>query len=207
MSEPEPHPSSEPDGEDEQAPDAVPAGLVDERFATNIRELRGKEKLSQGELARRMAELGFPYYQQTIRRIEEGRRKVSVGEAEALARILGTSIDRLTWPGQVASAAYLMDTSIARAQRAWNDIARATARLLWSLGQLRGVAADVEKRDCLGSDHIREIVREAGMVLGMNPEDAVRTGRADYENVLPEEMEQREAEEDLHLGGADDERE
>ena len=102
MSEPEPSPSSEPNGKDEQTPDAEPAGLVDERFATNIREERQRQKLSQGELARRMAQLGFPYYQQTIRRIEEGRRKVSVGEAEALARIFGTSVDRLTWPGRVA---------------------------------------------------------------------------------------------------------
>src|SRR6516225_3147504 len=85
MSEPEPSLSSEPDGENEQAPSAEPAGLADERFATNIREERERQKLSQGELARRMAERGFPFYQQTVRRIEEGRRKVSVGEAAALA--------------------------------------------------------------------------------------------------------------------------
>src|SRR6516164_3759995 len=98
MSEPAPSPPSEPGGENGQAPRPEPAGLADERFAANIREERERRKLSQGELARRMAERGYPYYQQTIRRIEEGRRKVSVGEAKALAEILGTTMDRLTLP-------------------------------------------------------------------------------------------------------------
>lgn len=60
-------------------------GLTDQQFALIIREARERLKMSQGELARQMAARGFPYYQQTIRRIEEGRRKVSVGEAVALA--------------------------------------------------------------------------------------------------------------------------
>src|SRR6516225_8155876 len=105
MSEPEPSLSSEPDGENEQAPSAEPAGLADERFATNIREERERQKLSQGELARRMADRGFPFYQQTIRRIEEGRRKVSVGEAKAIAEILDTTVDQLTASVPEADAA------------------------------------------------------------------------------------------------------
>jgi transcriptional regulator with XRE-family HTH domain len=196
MSEPEPNPSSEPDGEDQQAPRPEPAGLADERFAANIREERGRRKLSQGELARRMAERGFPYYQQTIRRIEEGRRKVSVGEAAALADIFGTTVDRLTWPGQVASAAWLLNTAMARADKAWNDIARRTRSLLYALTQLEHVAADLEKKDCLGSDKIREYVAEAAQYAEMNPEDAVAAGRGDYEAMTSEELEYKQAEED-----------
>ena len=124
MSQPEPNPSSEPDAENEQAPRAEPAGLADERFAANIREERGRQKLSQGELARRMAERGFPYYQQTVRRIEEGRRKVSVGEAKALADILGTTMDRLTWPGRAASVAGAAGhDDRPRPEQAWDAIA------------------------------------------------------------------------------------
>jgi transcriptional regulator with XRE-family HTH domain len=206
MSEPEPNPSSEPDGEDEQAPRAEPAGLADERFATNIREERERRKLSQGELARRMAERGFPYYQQTIRRIEEGRRKVSVGEAKALAEILGTTMDRLTWPGQVAAVAYLMEIAIGRAQQAWDDITRGTTTLLYAHATLEHIAAQMIERDYLESDKIRDIVAEAARVAEMNPHDAVEAARTDYENRLPGELEHQHADEEEAAGGAGDDR-
>jgi transcriptional regulator with XRE-family HTH domain len=206
MSELEPNLSSEMDGENEQAPSAEPAGLADERFATNIREERERQKLSQGELARRMAERGFPYYQQTIRRIEEGRRKVSVGEAKALAEILGTTMDRLTWPGQVAAVAYLMEIAIGRAQQAWDDITRGTTTLLYAHATLEHIAAQMIERDYLGSDKIREIVAEAARVAEMNPHDAVEAGRADYENRLPGELEQQQADEEEAARGAGDDR-
>jgi DNA-binding transcriptional MerR regulator len=81
-----------------EGPIADPAGVVDELFAIQVRETRERLKMSQGELARQMSARGFPYYQQTVRRIEDSQRKVSVGEAKALAEILGTTIDRLTEP-------------------------------------------------------------------------------------------------------------
>jgi transcriptional regulator with XRE-family HTH domain len=209
MSEPQPHPPGEPHGKDEQGPRFEPAGVADERFAANIREERERRKLSQGELARRMAERGYPYYQQTIRRIEEGHRKVSVGEGKALAEILHTTVDRLTWPGQVASAAWLLNTAMARADKAWADIARRTRALLYALRQLEYNAADLEKNDCLGSDKLREYVREAARFAEMNPEDAVAAGRGDYEAMTPEELEYKQAEEDQAeavLRGEGDER-
>jgi transcriptional regulator with XRE-family HTH domain len=183
MSQPEPNPSSEPDAENEQAPRAEPAGLADERFAANIREERGRRKLSQGELARRMAERGFPYYQQTVRRIEEGRRKVSVGEATALAEILGTTMDRLTWPGRAASAAGMLDETIARGLNGWDAIADGTAELLWAQYQLEVSIAEVERAGYHGSDKIREIAEEARSVMGLTPEDAVAAGRKHHEGL------------------------
>jgi transcriptional regulator with XRE-family HTH domain len=183
MSQPEPNPSSEPDAENEQAPRAEPAGLADERFAANIREERGRRKLSQGELARRMAERGFPYYQQTVRRIEEGRRKVSVGEATALAEILGTTMDRLTWPGRAASAGALLDMTIARGQNGWEAIAEGTGELLWAQYQLEVSIAEAERAGYYGSDKIRVITDEARAVMQMVPEDAVAEGRKHHEEL------------------------
>jgi transcriptional regulator with XRE-family HTH domain len=206
MSEPQSHPSGEPDSEDEEAPHAEPAGLADERFAGNIRETRERLNLSQGELARRMAERGFPYYQQTIRRIEEGRRKVSVGEAKALAEILGTTMDRLTLPGQVAAAAYMMNFAAAGAQRAWNDIASHTTMLLAARGTLEHLAAQMIERDYLGSDKIREIVTAAAQASEMTPEAAVLAGRANYENISREELEHQQADEEETARGAGDDR-
>src|ERR1700760_1636093 len=105
------------------------AGVTDELFAAAVREARERRKMSQGELARRMADRGFPYYQQTVRRIEDGRRKVSVGEAKSLAQILETTIDQLPWPTQEASAAALLDMNIRRAGQAYEEIGRWTGTL------------------------------------------------------------------------------
>lgn len=54
--------------------------------------------MSQAELARQMAARGWPYYAQTVHRIERSQRKVSIGEAGDLADILQTSVGRLTRP-------------------------------------------------------------------------------------------------------------
>jgi transcriptional regulator with XRE-family HTH domain len=183
MSEPQPHPSGELDGEDEDASRAEPAGLADELFAVNVRETRERLKLSQGELARRMAERGFPFYQQTVRRIEEGRRKVSVGEAKALGQILKTPMERLTWPGREASAAALLGMSIARAHQAHDEISRWTGTLLWALAQLGTTVGEAERDDYLGSAKIRDLVAEARDTLRLTPEGAVAGGRRDHEDL------------------------
>jgi transcriptional regulator with XRE-family HTH domain len=177
-------------------PPALAPGVADERFAVNVREERERRKLSQADVARQMAAIGWPWHPQTVQKIEAGHRKVAVGEAEALARILHTTVDRLTWPGDVASAAWLLNTAIANAQKAWNDIARRTVTLLYALNQLEYQAAEMEKRDCLGSDKIRELVTEAALFADMNPYDAVEAGRGDYESMTPGELEYKQAEED-----------
>jgi len=98
-----------------EGPSADPAGVVDKLFAIQVRETRERLKMSQGELARQMSARGFPYYQQTVRRIEDSQRKVSVGEAKALAEILGTTIDRLTEPVSAQEHGYREPTVCAAA--------------------------------------------------------------------------------------------
>ena len=176
MSEPQPHPSGELDGEDEEAPRVEPAGLVDELFAVNIRETRERLKLSQGELARRMAERGFPYYQQTIRRIEEGRRKVSVGEAKAIAQILRTTMDRLTWPGQEASAAALLDERIAAASYSYHEIIVWTSNLLFAQRRLAVTVEEIERAAFREKEKFREILAKAHEVLRLAPDAAIQEG-------------------------------
>lgn len=179
---PEP-PASLPDPEleaDRKDP-AEAAGMVDELFAIQVREVRERLKMSQGELARQMSARGFPYYQQTVRRVEEGRRKVSVGEAKALAQILGETVDRLTWPGREASAAALLDMSIGRAQQAYEQIASWTATLLWAQGQLRTTVAGTEGKTFREAEKMREILAEAALTLQDTPEAAVNMGRTDHE--------------------------
>ena len=163
----------------------MPAGLADEQFAVNIRETRERKGISQAALAAEMRERGWEaWYPQTVQKVEAGQRHVRVGEAEALARIFGTTMERLTWPGTTASAAALLDTSIGRAQGAWERIARETVTLLWNLAQLQTTVGEAERDGYLGSDEIREIVTEAKVVLQLMPEDAVDQGRADHEALV-----------------------
>ena len=115
MAEPKLRPSGVLFKAEREGRDADPAGVVDELFAIQVRETRERLKMSQGKLARQMSARGFPYYQQTVRRIEDSQRKVSVGEAKALAEILGTTIDRLTEPVSAEETGYRGPTACAAA--------------------------------------------------------------------------------------------
>lgn len=70
----------------------TPAGdvssRVDENFATNLREYRETQGVSQEELARRMSARGFGFSQATVWKIEQNKRPVRLGEATALAEAL-----------------------------------------------------------------------------------------------------------------------
>ena len=170
---------TEPSATAEGGPPPMPPGVADEQFAVRLREERERRHWSQADIARIMAGRGWRWHTQTVQKIEAGHRKVPVGEAKALAEIFGTTVDRLTWPGQAASAAALLDQVTGRAENAWEQIASWTAALLWAQGQLAVTVAEVEKADYLGSPRIRELAEAARHAMGMNPDRAVETGRKD----------------------------
>ncbi len=153
---------------------------ADERFGANVRTERERGGMSQSALAAAMTERGHTWHQQTVTRVEGGRQSLRLAEAEDLAAILKTSVDRLTWTTREASAGLLMDSVIARANNAWEQIADGTNHLLFALRQLGTTVGEAERARCYDSDRIREIVREAHMILQMTPEEALARGRADY---------------------------
>ena len=66
------------------------------RFRTDMQRRRTKQGLSQGELARRIQNLGLTeFHQTTVSRIEKGTRPVRLGEAQAIAEALGTNAERM----------------------------------------------------------------------------------------------------------------
>lgn len=69
---------------------------VESDFAENIRRWRERRGLSQDALAQQMADLGFPFHQATIYKIEKGERPVRVVEALALSALLDQNISDLT---------------------------------------------------------------------------------------------------------------
>jgi transcriptional regulator with XRE-family HTH domain len=78
----------------------------DVRFAQNMREARKRAGLSMEGLAQRLTELGFSCSQQTIDKIENQGRRVSMGEGVRIARALGTTADALSRPAGLASEAF-----------------------------------------------------------------------------------------------------
>lgn len=148
------------------------AGVEDAWLAGNIREARKRARMSQGELARRMAELGWPWHQQTVRRAEDGSRKIIAGELQALARILGMRADRLMMPGREASAMALLERSVNSAQDAWEQIARWAESLSAAQRQLALTVSETEAADFRDSPAIAELLREAREALGLTAESA-----------------------------------
>lgn len=74
---------------------------ADAWFTRNLRARRLEAGLSQRQMGERMREIGFPFEQQTVQRIESGGRRASIGEARALARILGLNAMVLTEPPEL----------------------------------------------------------------------------------------------------------
>ncbi|MBD8205528.1 helix-turn-helix transcriptional regulator [Microbacterium sp. CFBP 8790] len=64
----------------------------DAAFAQWIKEARSRAGLSQEELARRMRDRGHDFQQQTVYKLERGARRVSIGEAVALADALDLNL-------------------------------------------------------------------------------------------------------------------
>lgn len=157
----------------------IKAGIEDRNLAENVREQRAKLGWSQGEVARRMKALGWPWYQQTVRGVESGTRKVSAGEAAALARILGTSVDRLMMPGRQASIAYLLDSFTAKAHEAYGQVAAWTASLEAARRQLAHTVSEAEASPWAEAPEFAGLVRAAGEACGLDPEDAVAEGIED----------------------------
>lgn len=178
MSEENPAPAN--DSEDSPR---TQAGLADERFAINIRERRELAEMSQADLAKEMASRGFHWHPQTVHKVETGVRKVSVGEGKALAEIFGTTVEWLTWPGRAASTAAILSDFTSRGEVAAEQIAAHTRSLLQACFQLELTTSEAEQGDYLGSAEIRRLVEYAREAMKLTPEDAVASGRADWESL------------------------
>lgn len=172
---------NQPPEETESGPPPLKAGVEDAWLAENIREARESLKMSQGELARRMRDLDYRWWQQTVRRVEEGTRNVVAGEAAALARILGTSVTRLMMPGRKASTIALLDTGTARAGEAWEQVESWTAALAAAQRQLARTVAETEEGEFADDPEVAGALADARQALGLTAAGAVESGLEDRE--------------------------
>lgn len=167
-------------------PERARAGVIDELFAQRVREQREQVGMSQSELGRRMAALGWPWHPQTVQRVEGGTRKVSIGEAEAIAEILGTSTLMLTTLGREATLGYLLGETLWRVRDAWKQISAWAATFSHQHSQLATTVDEAEKSPFRDSEHIAGLLGEAREALELNAEDAVADGLAEHEERLEE---------------------
>jgi transcriptional regulator with XRE-family HTH domain len=177
--------------EPEQADDKDPtgpaqAGVIDEWVAWNIRIRRENLGWSQADLGKEMTALGWKWYPQTVHRVESGQRKVTIGEAEALARIFSTTVDTLTWPDMVTHTAAWFGVFISRADAAFEQIAAQARELLFDREHLERALTEVERIGIGDRDGVREVTDDARSVLDKaDPEQAVEAGRQEYEAWRP----------------------
>jgi transcriptional regulator with XRE-family HTH domain len=82
---------------------------ADRRVAADLRAARERAGLTQGQLADKMRSGGWPtFHQQTITRYEGGQRRLTTGEADALAAALGTTLTTLMRPEGLARESWLL---------------------------------------------------------------------------------------------------
>lgn len=144
--------------------ESVEPGLDETKFIASMTELRLALGWSQSELARRMAELGYKYFNQmTVSRTEKLDRPLRLGEARAIARIFGVSVNRMIEAedlGQASSDAVNrlseMDARLAEMEAELAGHIAATGRLQLEIARLRSA------REALASDLVGErVVGEA----------------------------------------------
>jgi transcriptional regulator with XRE-family HTH domain len=171
-----------PDAQDEPAPDAsAAAGVIDEWVAWNIRLRREGLGWSQADLAQKMAASGWKWHPQTVHRAEQGQRKVTIGEAEALARLFAVTVDALTWPDMVTHTSAWLGLFTARADAAFEQIAAQARELLFDREHLERALAEIGRRGMAGHEDVQGPAAEARSVLeDATPEQAVEAGRGQY---------------------------
>jgi transcriptional regulator with XRE-family HTH domain len=165
------------DDSDPVGPGDEAAELAEQRFAANLRAAREESGVSQSRLAEEMAARGWPWHQQTVTRVESGRRMVRLGEAKAVAEILETSLDRLTQPTEEMRAVEMLAAWIRAAETAYRSIAGETAELLRAKQWLRDHPA-VTDIDPAAGKMVLDAAAEARKVLRLTPEGAVERGVA-----------------------------
>lgn len=69
--------------------------VTDETFGIAVREARERSRMTQAQLAEEMKYRGFDFHQQTVYRLESGKRKVTIGEALALAELVEVPVEVL----------------------------------------------------------------------------------------------------------------
>lgn len=112
----------------ETKPTATPA--LDDFIGASVKRWRLLSGLTQEAVTAEMVKRGFEFHQSTLYKIESGKRRVLIGEAVALAEVLGVPLESLISPDTEAEVTLLTQAKLGarlelealeRAHEALND--------------------------------------------------------------------------------------
>jgi transcriptional regulator with XRE-family HTH domain len=141
-----------------------PADETERRFAENFRSARDAAGLSGRQVADQMRQRGFPFHQQTVVRIESGEQRVRIGEGTALAHIVGSTLDALTRPPELALLAADIMTAARKVREQKRELASLTRRHEVDVGNLRRFLAKAQESGA--ADKLRGEIRAGMSALG-----------------------------------------
>lgn len=82
-----------------------PSSRDDIRFMDNFKRLRTQTGMRQADIAEKLKDWGWEYFTQTtLSRLEKGERPLRLGEARALAAVIGRPISEMVAPPENVSA-------------------------------------------------------------------------------------------------------
>lgn len=151
---------------------------MEDNFARNLRALRKSAGLSQEEVAAKLVERGFQFHQATVTKLENGTRRVQLGEAMAIAEVLDVKVEHLVAETQ----GHLVALAAVRRWITWAEQSQQQVRTSLS-----------------GYQSIRAALRTLldGDVTGLAPADAPQVDAEDMQRALRtmtvEEVEQARA--------------
>ncbi|MBP1241719.1 hypothetical protein ABID92_000453 [Frigoribacterium sp. PvP120] len=102
----------------------------DELIGRNVLRLRGDR--SQKDVADAMREFGYPWSQTTVWKVEQGTRSLRLHEADALARVLGSTRASLTMSSREAE----LDDANSKVARAHRSLDAAIETYIDALDEL-----------------------------------------------------------------------
>jgi transcriptional regulator with XRE-family HTH domain len=152
---------------------------AERRLAANLRILREGRGISQMKLAQEMAARDWPWRQQTVARVESGQRMIRLGEAVALASILGVSLGYLTRPGSDAIEVEKIRGASVRLRESCEAVMAAVCRLLDA--QRTAERLQVLNAGVQGDDFVEvALVQLRGLMRDCTVDKAILEGRRQF---------------------------
>ncbi|WP_183418171.1 helix-turn-helix domain-containing protein [Microbacterium proteolyticum] len=135
--------------------ETTPGATTNDVFAAWIKRGRTSAGLSQEDLARRMRDRGHEFVQQTIARIESRNRRVSLGEAVALADALDLNLALFAEhdPASRASMRMQIERQTKTVLASLIEMSQRVADARNALAELRALAAEF---DASAGDDVEE---------------------------------------------------
>ena len=156
-------------------------------FAANLRAAREAKELTQTQLAELMAGKGFRWHQATVYKVEVGERQIQLGEALALAHILGLNVEEMAAPeNDGLQQRIAVEDAYRRAAAAAHKVAVENLHYVVVAAQLRDALRNVKTAEELFSAdafaHLRRVSSEDSELLA-----ALGEVRRVLERVWPED--------------------